>query len=491
MNNRKDHEQLVAKRTRFIMNNINNNNSNGSSHSHDVTVPSSLMSHLQNQSLFNPQAHSNGFPFWSSDEIINNNDHHHHQLSLDLSAMTLLDEDHHQHHQQHSQPSNVNNMARIRGNNNNNNNLVESFTNMPRFWESHAYNNNNNNNNVVDDETVTLTHPRYQNMGGGGGSPKASTFGVSQNPQGLVSENIKWGMQKGHTFSGISQMGSSIDLGNNVPYGHGVCYGRGRGRVVPVQLQNPSFSSPYNPYEQHVVYPSPRGSSFGMENDLGSWDVTTNPIMYTTTPNVNNVPSTPLYYPPNRGLQQLPQSLYPTRPIEEPVAFKCDNSFIFQENDMKNECNNSLLGGSVVGPGGRKFSVSHSQEGVIPQVSHLPSRSENSSRSFVFDDDDVQQNLMNFGSCLPELQSYMFHMAKDQNGGRFLQGMVEKGTVEDMEMVFNGVIDNVVELMMDPFGNYLVQKLLEFCRDDQRLQIVLMLTKVPGQLVRTSFNTHG
>jgi hypothetical protein len=57
--------------------------------------------------------------------------------------------------------------------------------------------------------------------------------------------------------------------------------------------------------------------------------------------------------------------------------------------------------------------------------------------------------------------------------------------------VFNGVIDNVVELMMDPFGNYLVQKLLEFCRDEQRLQIVLMLTKEPGQLVRTSFNTHG
>lgn len=90
MNNKKDHE-LVGKRTRFMMNSMNNNiNSNGSSLSHDVTVSSSLMSHLQNQSLFNP--HSNGFPFWSNDEIINNNDddHHHHQLSLDLYAMTLL-----------------------------------------------------------------------------------------------------------------------------------------------------------------------------------------------------------------------------------------------------------------------------------------------------------------------------------------------------------------------------------------------------------------
>ncbi|AES63977.1 hypothetical protein MTR_2g015490 [Medicago truncatula] len=69
------------------MMNSMNTNINVSSHSHDVIVPSSLMSPLHNQSLFNP--HSNEFPFWSSDEIINNNDHH--QLSLDLSATTLLD----------------------------------------------------------------------------------------------------------------------------------------------------------------------------------------------------------------------------------------------------------------------------------------------------------------------------------------------------------------------------------------------------------------
>ncbi|KEH35996.1 hypothetical protein MTR_3g109995 [Medicago truncatula] len=54
MNNRKDHE-LVGKRTRVMMNSMNTNiNSNVSSHSHDVIVPSSLMSPLQNQSLFNP-----------------------------------------------------------------------------------------------------------------------------------------------------------------------------------------------------------------------------------------------------------------------------------------------------------------------------------------------------------------------------------------------------------------------------------------------------
>ncbi|AES98053.1 hypothetical protein MTR_5g063660 [Medicago truncatula] len=36
-----------------------------------------------------------------------------------------------------------------------------------------------------------------------------------------------------------------------------------------------------------------------------------------------------------------------------------------------------------------------------------------------------------------------------------------------------------------------MDKLLEFCSDDQRLQIILKLTKEPNQLVRTSLNTHG
>ncbi|KAE8667901.1 putative pumilio-like protein 7 [Hibiscus syriacus] len=45
--------------------------------------------------------------------------------------------------------------------------------------------------------------------------------------------------------------------------------------------------------------------------------------------------------------------------------------------------------------------------------------------------------------------------------------------------------------MMNPFGNYLMQKLLEVCSEEQRTQILLMATEEPGQLVRISLNTHG
>ncbi|CAK8537487.1 unnamed protein product [Lathyrus sativus] len=435
-----------------------------------TTVP--LLQQQQHQSsrlsslLHQSSSPSNGFTSWGNDLIINNNnsnntwnmnhhrdheyDHDYHRLSLNLSAITLSDEDHHQPNTTTNNNTN-NNVARIRGRN-----VVDSNINInhvPGIWETHAYSNNNN---IVEDETVTATpptnSPRY---------PK-SLFGVSSPSQGLLSD-IKWGKQKGNTFAGVSQMGSSIGLGNGigntVSYGH--YYGHGRGRVVPVQLQSSSYNNPYE-QQQRLVYSSPR-SSFATENDFP-----TNPIMY------NNAPSSPFYYPSNSHFQ-LPQTLYPTTPIEEPLAFKCDNSFILQE---KRDWN-SFFGGATAAS---KHPYSQGSLGVIPQISHhFPIRTENT-RAFATDD-DVQQH--------HTLQSYMIHTAKDQNGGRQLQKLVEEGSVEDKEIVFNGVIDNIVELMMDPFGNYLVQKLLEFCREDQRLQIVHMLTKEPGQLVRTSLNTHG
>ncbi|KAK8580330.1 hypothetical protein V6N13_143441 [Hibiscus sabdariffa] len=92
---------------------------------------------------------------------------------------------------------------------------------------------------------------------------------------------------------------------------------------------------------------------------------------------------------------------------------------------------------------------------------------------------------------LVELRGCINYMAKDQNDSRFLQKIFDEGSYLDVQIIFNEIIDNIVELMMDPFGNYLVQKLLDVCTEEQRLQIVLMVTKEAGQLVRISLNTYG
>ncbi|XP_030524202.1 pumilio homolog 12-like isoform X2 [Rhodamnia argentea] len=82
-------------------------------------------------------------------------------------------------------------------------------------------------------------------------------------------------------------------------------------------------------------------------------------------------------------------------------------------------------------------------------------------------------------------------MARDQHGCRLLQKKITEGPQEAVDKIFYEVIDCIVELMTDPFGNYLVQKLLEVCREDQRTRMLQEITRKPGDLVRISCDMHG
>lgn len=85
----------------------------------------------------------------------------------------------------------------------------------------------------------------------------------------------------------------------------------------------------------------------------------------------------------------------------------------------------------------------------------------------------------------------IYCMAKDQQGCRSLQKKFSEGTREDLENIFREVIVHIIELMTDPFGNYLVQKLLEVCDKHQHMQILRVITRKPGELVRISCDMHG
>ena len=82
-------------------------------------------------------------------------------------------------------------------------------------------------------------------------------------------------------------------------------------------------------------------------------------------------------------------------------------------------------------------------------------------------------------------------VAKDQNGCRFLQRKFDEGGSGAIGSVFPEVLDNLIELMVDPFGNYLIQKLLDRCSEEQRLQVcfthlwLLLLGTTQGQLTKS------
>lgn len=93
-------------------------------------------------------------------------------------------------------------------------------------------------------------------------------------------------------------------------------------------------------------------------------------------------------------------------------------------------------------------------------------------------------------NTLEEVEGRIFSIAKDQHGCRFLQRKFDEGGPEDVQKIFNEIIDHIIELMTDPFGNYLVQKLLEVCDEAQRMEILHVVTG-KGELVTISLNMHG
>jgi hypothetical protein len=79
-------------------------------------------------------------------------------------------------------------------------------------------------------------------------------------------------------------------------------------------------------------------------------------------------------------------------------------------------------------------------------------------------------------------------ICKDQQGCRFLQREIDKSGSHVVDIIFAEVITHVNELIDDPFGNYLVQKLIDVVSKEQRF---LILAEVRHDLVNISKNIHG
>ncbi|ONK65044.1 uncharacterized protein A4U43_C07F32900 [Asparagus officinalis] len=94
-------------------------------------------------------------------------------------------------------------------------------------------------------------------------------------------------------------------------------------------------------------------------------------------------------------------------------------------------------------------------------------------------------------SSIDEVIGRIYSLAKDQYGCRFLQRKLIDGSLEDVNIIFFEIIDHIVELVVDPFGNYLIQKLLEVCSEDQRMQIIDAITREKKTLLRISSSMHG
>jgi len=93
-------------------------------------------------------------------------------------------------------------------------------------------------------------------------------------------------------------------------------------------------------------------------------------------------------------------------------------------------------------------------------------------------------------NSIEEVVGQVIQVAQDQNGCRFLQRKFDEGGAQTIALVFPEILDNIMHLMKDPFGNYLIQKLLDRCSEDQRTQVVRAVAE-KGELVSIALSTHG
>ncbi|ORX86626.1 ARM repeat-containing protein [Basidiobolus meristosporus CBS 931.73] len=92
------------------------------------------------------------------------------------------------------------------------------------------------------------------------------------------------------------------------------------------------------------------------------------------------------------------------------------------------------------------------------------------------------------GVSLESLMGEVHGLCRDQHGCRYLQKKLEEQNPAYTDLIFDEVNGYFVDLMTDPFGNYLCQKLLEYSSDEQR---TVLVGKVAPELVNISLNMHG
>ncbi|KAJ9079355.1 hypothetical protein DSO57_1036209 [Entomophthora muscae] len=82
----------------------------------------------------------------------------------------------------------------------------------------------------------------------------------------------------------------------------------------------------------------------------------------------------------------------------------------------------------------------------------------------------------------------LYSLCQDQLGCRYLQKTLEEGDPSFSAHIFAELSPYFAELMIDPFGNYLSQKLMEWASGAQR---VILLHNAFGHFSRIAHNPHG
>ncbi|KAG0144958.1 hypothetical protein CROQUDRAFT_659257 [Cronartium quercuum f. sp. fusiforme G11] len=89
---------------------------------------------------------------------------------------------------------------------------------------------------------------------------------------------------------------------------------------------------------------------------------------------------------------------------------------------------------------------------------------------------------------LKDMAGHLVEFAGDQLGSRHIQSKLDTASAEEKELVFNEIYPNVLQLSMDVFANYVVQKFFEQGNQSQKSQLAESLR---GHVLQLSLQMYG
>jgi hypothetical protein len=90
-----------------------------------------------------------------------------------------------------------------------------------------------------------------------------------------------------------------------------------------------------------------------------------------------------------------------------------------------------------------------------------------------------------------DFRGRVYAMAKDHHGSKILQDLIDNFKDEAVSYIFPELISYMIELMPDPAGSQVIQKMVGFCNQDQQTRVVLVITHHSVQLIKICLNLHG
>uniref|UniRef100_A0A8C7YQY8 Pumilio homolog 1 n=1 Tax=Oryzias sinensis TaxID=183150 RepID=A0A8C7YQY8_9TELE len=89
---------------------------------------------------------------------------------------------------------------------------------------------------------------------------------------------------------------------------------------------------------------------------------------------------------------------------------------------------------------------------------------------------------------LRDIAGHIMEFSQDQHGSRFIQLKLERASVAERQLVFSEILQAAYQLMVDVFGNYVIQKFFEFGSLDQKLALA---ERIRGHVLSLALQMYG